>query len=490
MSVRGVAWAAGLLGCWVALCGGQAAEPEMGFQPEVRVRAATRLDWEFAARAFPPAEARVSPAYDSRVQRYQLFVPPGYKAERTWPLVVFVSPGDDPLGWRYWRKVCEDHDVLFCAAYGAGNNWPAGRRARLVLDVLDDVRRRYRIDPERTYLAGFSGGARLACALAFALPEQFGGVLAVGGVAAPPRLAHQRHRVRERLSLALVAGAGDFNRRQLEDYAAPLFADLGVRSKLWVVPKLGHALPPADVLASAYAWLEADLKRRRADALARPALAASPEAAPPRSARAERALELAEAELRRPEATHRAVALMEAIAVRWELTEAADKARKRLAELRADPRVRKRLAEQAGAEERAGLAAEARARERAGQPRAARQAWQALLEAHPGTPEAGRAAGEVKRLAAVLARTPYLGATFEGDTTTVREVVPGGPAHRGGLRRGDRVLRLGAVRVTSLADLQRALQAHKPGDNLPVEVRRGGKAQALTVVVGTPTDRE
>src|ERR1700722_14904502 len=129
---------------------GKSAEPQTGFHLEQRVREATRLDWEHASGP----GAKLPGRYDSRQQRYQLFVPTTYKATRTWPLVVFVSPGDDPLGWSAWRKPCEDADWFFAAAYGAGNSCPAGQRVRAVLDVLDDVRKHYRIDPDRTYLGG------------------------------------------------------------------------------------------------------------------------------------------------------------------------------------------------------------------------------------------------------------------------------------------------------------------------------------------------
>ncbi len=111
-------------GALLLLVGGLAAAepPESGFLPEVAVRLPTRLDWEFVASNFGPEETRLPADYESARQRYQLFVPPGYKPNRAWPLVVFLSPGDAPLGWRAWQKVCEDNDLFFCCAYGAGNN--------------------------------------------------------------------------------------------------------------------------------------------------------------------------------------------------------------------------------------------------------------------------------------------------------------------------------------------------------------------------------
>ena len=43
----------------------------------------------------------------------------------------------------------------------------------MVLDVLDDVRHNVLIDPDRTYIAGISGGGRIACIVGFALPGTY-----------------------------------------------------------------------------------------------------------------------------------------------------------------------------------------------------------------------------------------------------------------------------------------------------------------------------
>src|SRR6185436_6525413 len=95
--------------------------PAAGFQAEVKVRRATGFDWSFVASGFGEKEAKELEGFDSRQQRFQLFVPRNYKADRAWPLVVFVSPGDAPMGWRSWQKVCESQGILYCEAYRAGN---------------------------------------------------------------------------------------------------------------------------------------------------------------------------------------------------------------------------------------------------------------------------------------------------------------------------------------------------------------------------------
>jgi predicted esterase len=468
----------------VALSMPGARAADTGFQPEINVKQPTRLDWEFVVAGFGKEAARLPGDYDSREQRYQLFVPKNYDASKNWPLIAFISPGDDPMGWRSWQKVCEDNDILFCAAYGAGNNCPVGKRVRIVLDMLDDVRRRYRIDPEQTYLAGFSGGGRMACIIAFALPEYFGGVIPICGTNPLPSLDYLRHRVQDRLSVAFVTGATDFNRKENEDYMSPYFQELSIRSRLWVVPKMGHAIPGSDELAEVQKWLEEDLKRRRADAKDRPGLSASPTDVPTSLTQAKRVLESAEDELKKPDRTYRGVALLQGINARWPKTEPAEQARALLKGISADPKRLKLLQEQGGAEERLVLGAQARSFEKFGELRAAHKAWVLLAKNQPNTDDGKKAAEEAKRIRAVLAKTAYVGITFEGESTTVQAVQTKGPADQAGVKPGDKVTKLGDAKVANLVELRRVLMAAKPGDSLTAEVLREGKTISLTIEVG------
>src|SRR5262249_61385969 len=139
------------------------------------------------------------------------------------------------------------------------------------------VRRDYRIDPERTYLTCFSGGGRMACTIAFSLPEFFGGLIPVCGTNPLHRLDYLRHRVQAHLPVAFVTGETDFNRVENEKYMFPMFQELGIRSRLWVVPKLGHGVPGPVVLAEVKKWLDEDLPPRAADVKKTPTLARPPD---------------------------------------------------------------------------------------------------------------------------------------------------------------------------------------------------------------------
>ena len=409
---------------------------------EMRVAAATRLDWQFAAtNAFGLGAAELPKDYDSTKQRYKLYVPKNYTKDKAWPLVVFISPSNEGLAWNYWSKSCEELGMLYCAAYGAGNDCPVGRRTRIVFDMLDDVRRHYRIDSDQTYLTGFSGGGRMACSLAHTLPEYFGGVMPICGTNPLSKVTYLRQRVRDRLSEAFVTGTGDFNRQENEEFRFPMTRELGIRSKLWVVKGMGHAIPEPPVLTEALKWLAEDLPRRQADATARPGLAVAPEEAPSAEQQAARQLDTAKAELKTPERTWHAAALAQGVLLRWPKEASADQARKFLVQLEADPKQAKLLAEQRTAEE------------------------QQEEKAAP--------------------KRSYLGVTFVDDTLKVQGVEKDGPADKAGMQAGDVFVRLGDDKAESRANLSKLLLKRKPGEHVSVEVERDGKPMTLKVELGT-----
>ena len=71
-----------------------------------------------------------------------------------------------------------------------GTTWNVPHRegvddVAFVAEVLDWLLARFPVDPARVYATGFSGGARLASALAWRLPDRFAAVSVVGGLQGP-----------------------------------------------------------------------------------------------------------------------------------------------------------------------------------------------------------------------------------------------------------------------------------------------------------------
>jgi serine protease Do len=90
-------------------------------------------------------------------------------------------------------------------------------------------------------------------------------------------------------------------------------------------------------------------------------------------------------------------------------------------------------------------------------------------------------------------RTPIMGVTldtsFPGPGALLDTVTPGGPAESAGLRAGDVILRLAGRDVADADELVVAIRDRLPGEEVPVEARRGGRAFDTTVVLGSREDR-
>jgi predicted esterase len=304
---------------------------ETGYQPEVSVAEPTRIDWVFAVAnqslAEPPADWM--PGYRPTDQKYELFVPEKYGEARAWPLVLFISAGDRPAGFAQWKAVCERAGVLFASPFGAGNSTDTKQRVRIILDVLDDVRRKYNVDPDRTYIGGFSGGGRIACAIGFSLPEYFGGVIPVCAAGDLREESWLRHRVIDRLSVAHLTGENDFNRGEVERFRAPVLADVGVRSKVWVVPRMAHGIPDSQVLQQAYDWLEEGAAERSKLAKLYPATRGG-RTAPAREEQAKQLAAEGEKRLAQRETKYAGLMLLKGVLDRWPDLPPAAAAKKKL----------------------------------------------------------------------------------------------------------------------------------------------------------------
>ena len=73
----------------------------------------------------------------------------------------------------------------------------------------------------------------------------------------------------------------------------------------------------------------------------------------------------------------------------------------------------------------------------------------------------------------------------DGSGVVVREVVPGSPAGKAGLRTGDVITAVGGRAVAGPEDLQEAISTRKPGDEVEVTFRRGGDSRTERVTLAS-----
>ena len=90
-------------------------------------------------------------------------------------------------------------------------------------------------------------------------------------------------------------------------------------------------------------------------------------------------------------------------------------------------------------------------------------------------------------------RTPIMGVTldttFPGPGALIDTVTPEGPAETAGLRPGDVILGLAGRSVSNADELVVAIRDRLPGEEVPVEARRGNRTFDTRVVLGSREDR-
>ncbi|WP_052488561.1 PHB depolymerase family esterase [Streptomyces sp. 150FB] len=133
---------------------------------------------------------------------YCLYVPTAHKeapASARLPLVVLMH-GTQRTAERYrdaYREFAEEHGcVILAPLFPAGIGEPGDLHAfkridglgirfdQVFLDIVEEVGRRYKVDTERLYLHGFSGGGQFAHRFAYLYPER----LAALSIGAPGRI--------------------------------------------------------------------------------------------------------------------------------------------------------------------------------------------------------------------------------------------------------------------------------------------------------------
>ncbi|HEY2622160.1 MAG TPA: PHB depolymerase family esterase [Dyella sp.] len=131
---------------------------------------------------------------DLERERFALYVP-AHAPASGYALLVFVPPWPQAEIPPRWIPALDRLGIILVSAANSGNDANVlDRRDPLALLAAHNVMSRYRVDPGRVYIGGFSGGSRVALRLALGYPDLFHGALLDAGsdaigeqIPVPPR---------------------------------------------------------------------------------------------------------------------------------------------------------------------------------------------------------------------------------------------------------------------------------------------------------------
>lgn len=219
-----------------------------------------RLEWEAAAAGKSLAGRTIDLASERFIVRVPSSRPAG-----GYGLLVFVPPWQDARIPAGWAAELDRAGLLFVSAARSGNDEsPLTRRAPLALLAAHNLIHQYAVDPERVYIAGFSGGSRIALRLALGYGDLFRGAILNAGsdpigtrdVPLPPR--ELLRRFQDTVHLVYVTGARDEDHVMADSMSLrSMTAWCQFNTSSFLQPLIAHEVAPASALARAFGLLAA-----------------------------------------------------------------------------------------------------------------------------------------------------------------------------------------------------------------------------------------
>ena len=108
---------------------------------------------------------------------WEIYVPESYKHERPAGVLVYISPTPKGSIPKQWKSLMDAHNFIWIGANRSGNRVLVPRRMVYALAAVAVIDRNYKVDVERVYLTGFSGGGKAASIVSAQYPQIFKGAI-------------------------------------------------------------------------------------------------------------------------------------------------------------------------------------------------------------------------------------------------------------------------------------------------------------------------
>lgn len=206
-------------------------------------------------------------------ESFEILRPADFREDGSWGLFVWISPNESPRIPTSWEQVLVRHKLLCIGANHAGNKRDILDRIRLAVCANIEMGKRFKLDAKRMYVAGFSGGGRVASMLGVAYADLFTGVIPMMGVnfytdlpspdgkkLFPPQFIPDEEVLqiaKRSTSFVLLTGEKDFNRAETKIVLEQGFHKEGFTAcRSLEIPGIGHVMPEAQWLEQALVLLE------------------------------------------------------------------------------------------------------------------------------------------------------------------------------------------------------------------------------------------
>jgi hypothetical protein len=218
---------------------------------------ATRMGWPLAA----VEAAKVD--YTLAEESFEVYLPADYADDKPFGLLVFVMPSGRGGLPEHYRALMDKYHLIWVGPNKAGNDRLVRLRMGLAIDAVQNMRTKYKIDPDRVYVSGISGGGRVASMLGVCFADLFrGGFYIIGcdfyrDEKLPDKNEYYRRSygvpspkiynlARKQSKHVFLTGDNDGNRVQTQLNYDGFKRDGFEHISYFQVPGMGHQSPDAD----------------------------------------------------------------------------------------------------------------------------------------------------------------------------------------------------------------------------------------------------
>ncbi len=208
--------------------------------------------------SYPTGVVKDSIAVNSSTETYTLYLPTTFEQNRLSSIVFIFEPGArGKIGIKPFIEAAEKYNyILVCS-----NDFKNGifeENFNIINRLFSTVFDTYNIDENRIYTAGFSGGSRVATAVAV-LTKQMQGVIACGAGFSP----NNSHipMSKENFSYVGLVGDRDMNYQEMlrvKDWLNKFQID----NEIFTYDD-DHSWPPSEQILRAFAWLETQAYKKK-----------------------------------------------------------------------------------------------------------------------------------------------------------------------------------------------------------------------------------
>lgn len=192
------------------------------------------------------------------------YCPDDYDGTKPYGVYIHISPGGGAINPDAgYQKMMKKYRLIYASPNGTSNGESDMRRLAITLDALSQLRKDYKLDENRIYVGGTSGGGAESTTAAFLYPDDFRAALnsvrsfyVTGSSCLPFADASDISKAaRYHQPYAFISGPGDNNYPYMPA-TEQSFLDNGFRAKFFDIPGMGHDTASSETFDMVMEWVE------------------------------------------------------------------------------------------------------------------------------------------------------------------------------------------------------------------------------------------